>query len=88
MLAGDGALRMTAVLAAAARRDLRGDAFAHPPVDALAVHRARPGTAGASTSTAVDVAARYLREADARINWETRRAQGRPTPARPAGHGS
>ncbi len=77
LVVGDGARRYAETLGAGGA-EVAGAAFSHPPVAVLAalgVHRAG---AGLGTGAAA-VLPRYLRDADARINWETRR---RPAPAR------
>ena len=74
LVAGDGALRYGALLRSVAGVTVAGRAFASPPVDvlgALGVDRAIAGEVGA----AADVVARYLRDADTRINWEQRAAR-------------
>ncbi|HXQ59881.1 MAG TPA: tRNA (adenosine(37)-N6)-threonylcarbamoyltransferase complex dimerization subunit type 1 TsaB [Acidimicrobiales bacterium] len=82
VLVGNGALRYRSLFADVAGATLAGPAYGSPPVTALAdlcVARARAGRA-------VDGAAvmpRYLRQADARINWEQRippRPARAPTP--------
>ncbi|HVC70217.1 MAG TPA: tRNA (adenosine(37)-N6)-threonylcarbamoyltransferase complex dimerization subunit type 1 TsaB [Acidimicrobiales bacterium] len=81
VLVGNGALRYRSLFGSIEGATLAGPAYGSPPVRALAelsVIRARAGLA-------VDGAAvlpRYLREADARINWEQR------IPARPGRGGS
>lgn len=71
VLAGDGALRYGALFAAVARVTLAGPAFAAPPVAALAELCVARGRAGAAEDGAA-VMPRYLRDVDARINWEQR----------------
>jgi tRNA threonylcarbamoyladenosine biosynthesis protein TsaB len=80
VLAGDGALRYAALFAAMAHVTPAVPAFAAPPVLALArlaVGRALAGEAGDAST----LLPRYLRQADARINWEQR------LPPRPAAAG-
>ena len=83
VLAGDGALRYRGAPGGASRAvTLAGPASTpprSPPWPRCAV--AAPGPAG--STTAADVMPRYLRDADARINWETapRRAGGAPAAA-------
>lgn len=70
LLLGDGARRYAEALAAAGAT-VAGPALAHPPVGVLAA----VGVARAAAGEGVDpgaVSACYLREADARINWERR----------------
>jgi tRNA threonylcarbamoyladenosine biosynthesis protein TsaB len=71
VLAGDGALRYSALFAAVAGVTLAGPAFAAPPVAALAELCVTRGRAGAVQNGAA-VMPRYLRDVDARINWEQR----------------
>jgi tRNA threonylcarbamoyladenosine biosynthesis protein TsaB len=82
VVAGDGARRYAAELSAAGEVAFAGDAFDHPPVTTLAL----VGHERANRGGAVDVervSALYVREADVRINWQTR--AGRPVPADAAG---
>ncbi|HXX90019.1 MAG TPA: tRNA (adenosine(37)-N6)-threonylcarbamoyltransferase complex dimerization subunit type 1 TsaB [Acidimicrobiales bacterium] len=68
---GDGALRYEGLLASVPGLEVAGPALAHPPVATLA----RTALARAATGEWVEggaIGAHYLREADARINWETR----------------
>jgi hypothetical protein len=58
--------------------EVAGPSLAHPPVAVLAIMGVRAVLAGEGTAPA-EVLPRYLRAADASINWETRR---RPAPAR------
>jgi len=81
VLVGDGALRHAAVFGAVAGATLAGPAYAAPPVTALAELSVARGLAG-RVHDAADVMPLYLREADARINWEQRSA-----PRAPAGGG-
>jgi tRNA threonylcarbamoyladenosine biosynthesis protein TsaB len=78
VLMGNGARRYAALLAAVPGVSLAGPAYASPPVTALAelgLARARAG----EVHDGDDVLPRYLRQADARINWEKRIAP-RPDP--------
>ena len=80
VLIGNGALRYGSLFGALPGASLAGPAYSSPPVMALAglcVERARTGGAGDGAA----VMPRYLRQADARINWEQR------IPARPGGAG-
>jgi tRNA A37 threonylcarbamoyladenosine modification protein TsaB len=70
---GDGARRYAAALAEVPGAEVAGPAMAHPDAAVLAMvgdERRAAGTAVAGE----EVAARYLREADVRINWEQRMA--------------
>jgi tRNA threonylcarbamoyladenosine biosynthesis protein TsaB len=72
VLAGDGAVRYADVLSTGRGVELAGAEFAHPsPSSLVALGRERI-TAGTVVAEA-DVQAHYLRQADVRINWETRR---------------
>jgi len=71
VLAGNGALRYRSLLEEVPGSLLAGPAFSSPPVMALA----ELGVVRALAGDVVDGAAvtpRYLRQADARINWEQR----------------
>ncbi|MGA2036659.1 MAG: tRNA (adenosine(37)-N6)-threonylcarbamoyltransferase complex dimerization subunit type 1 TsaB [Acidimicrobiales bacterium] len=71
VLAGDGVLRYVEMLGELPGARLASAALASPPVDVLAtigVARLRAGLG----LDAAKIAPRYLREADARINWEQR----------------
>ncbi len=78
LLVGDGAARYRTLLGAAGHQ-VAGPLLAHPPVGVLARVGLRRLAAGAAVA-ATAVAPRYLRQADARINWE-RRLPPRPAPA-------
>jgi tRNA threonylcarbamoyladenosine biosynthesis protein TsaB len=84
LVLGDGGRRYGDVLTAPGAR-LAGSTLDHPPVGVLAdlgaarVATSASGTVDADLSTAAGVLPLYLRDADARINWETRRP---PAPAR------
>jgi tRNA threonylcarbamoyladenosine biosynthesis protein TsaB len=80
VLAGDGALRYRALFAALAGATVLGPAYAAPPVTALAELALARGRAGHLHSGA-SVRPRYLRQADARINWEQRLAPRSPAAA-------
>ncbi len=67
---GDGALRYAGQLAAAGHR-VAGPMLAHPPVAVLA-SLGRRRLLQCRTLPPSGVVPRYLREADARINWEQR----------------
>jgi tRNA threonylcarbamoyladenosine biosynthesis protein TsaB len=71
VLAGDGALRYAAVLCAVPGVRLASDAPAHPPVDVLAGIGHGRAVRGEHRQGA-EIAAHYLRDADARIHWEQR----------------
>jgi len=73
LLAGDGALRYGSLLGAVPGVTLAGAAFATPPVGALAELCVARGRAGLVHDGA-EVMPRYLRDADARINWRQRTA--------------
>jgi tRNA threonylcarbamoyladenosine biosynthesis protein TsaB len=73
LLAGDGALRYGSLLGAVPGVTLAGAAFATPPVGALAELCVARGRAGLVHNGA-EVMPRYLRDADARINWRQRTA--------------
>ena len=78
LLVGDGAARYRTLLGAAGHQ-VAGPLLTHPPVSVLArlgLRRLAVGAAVAATA----VAPRYLRQADARINWE-QRLPPRPAPA-------
>jgi tRNA threonylcarbamoyladenosine biosynthesis protein TsaB len=71
VLVGDGALRYVELFGAIPGVTLAGSAYAGPPVAVLAelsVARARAGL----VEDGAGVTPRYLRDADARINWEQR----------------
>lgn len=72
LLVGDGAARYRELLEAAGHR-VAGPALQHPPVAALADLGVRWLRAGLACSPGA-VSPRYLRQADARINWEQRLA--------------
>jgi hypothetical protein len=80
LLVGDGALRYAPVLAAVPGARWAGPAYGAPPVAALAELCVRRAAAG-ELADAAGVLPRYLRQADARINWEQRLAPRTPTPA-------
>jgi len=80
VLAGDGALRYRALFASLAGATVLGPAYAAPPVTALAELGLARGRAGHIHSGA-SVMPRYLRQADARINWEQRLAPRSPAAA-------
>jgi tRNA threonylcarbamoyladenosine biosynthesis protein TsaB len=73
LLAGDGALRYRSLFGAVPGVTLAGAAFASPPVGALAELCLSRGVAG-PVHDGAEVMPRYLREADARINWRQRTA--------------
>lgn len=77
VLLGDGARRYGGLLAAVPGARLAGPAYASPPVSALAELGLARALAGA-VQDGDEVMPRYLRQADARINWEKRIA---PRPA-------
>jgi tRNA threonylcarbamoyladenosine biosynthesis protein TsaB len=80
LLAGDGARRYAAVWPTGPGVTVAGPAYSAPPVTALAelaVARARAGTVHDGAS----VVPRYMRQADARINWGQRTAPRAATPA-------
>ncbi len=83
VLAGDGALRHAALLVGVPGVTLAGPAYGAPPVTALAELAVAAARAG-RVHDGADVMPRYLRDADARINWEQRRARRGP-PAAAAG---
>ncbi|MGH7732293.1 MAG: hypothetical protein ACREOE_00990, partial [Gemmatimonadales bacterium] len=67
----DGALRHRAALVAVDGVTVAGTAFAHPDPAVLAVLGVERHLAGAGVG-AEEIVARYMREADVRINWEQR----------------
>ncbi len=73
---GDGALRYREQLAAVPGLTVAGGALAHPDPGVLALAGVARAVAGDAVAGR-DVVARYLRQADVRINWEQRQ------PARP-----
>jgi tRNA threonylcarbamoyladenosine biosynthesis protein TsaB len=73
LLAGDGAIRYASLFGAVPGVTLAGAAFASPPVGALAELCVTRGRAG-DVHDGAEVMPRYLREADARINWRQRTA--------------
>jgi tRNA threonylcarbamoyladenosine biosynthesis protein TsaB len=73
LLAGDGALRYRSLFGAVPGVTLAGAAHTSPPVAALAELCLTRGRAGVVHDGA-EVMPRYLREADARINWRQRTA--------------
>jgi tRNA threonylcarbamoyladenosine biosynthesis protein TsaB len=81
LLAGDGALRYRSLFGALPGLTLAGPDLAAPPVTALADLCLARGRAG-RTVPGAGILPRYLRQADATINWETRIA-----PRAPAGAG-
>jgi tRNA threonylcarbamoyladenosine biosynthesis protein TsaB len=84
---GGGALRYADILAAGGDVKIGGVAFAYPPVEDLARIGVRRALAGEVLSPG-EVAPRYLREAEARINWEQRHAPPMPSVSVPAGNAS
>jgi tRNA threonylcarbamoyladenosine biosynthesis protein TsaB len=76
VLVGNGALRYDSLFSAVPGATLAGPAYSSPPVMALAELCVARGLAGRGHDGA-GVMPRYLRKADARINWEQR------IPARP-----
>lgn len=79
-LGGDGALRYAELFGGLPNATPAGDALASPPADVLA----RIGVSRLTQGLGVDaerVLPRYLREADARINWEQRLAPRTSSPA-------
>lgn len=70
LLLGDGARRYLDVLVAAGA-EVAGPPFDNPPVAVLAAIGVARAAAGDTVAPGA-VTARYLREADARINWERR----------------
>jgi tRNA threonylcarbamoyladenosine biosynthesis protein TsaB len=80
VLAGDGALRYHSLFASLAGATLLGPVYAAPPVTALAELGVTRGRAGQVDAGAA-VMPRYLRQADARINWEQRLAPRAPASA-------
>ncbi|HUO49006.1 MAG TPA: hypothetical protein VMU09_09250, partial [Acidimicrobiales bacterium] len=74
VLVGDGALRHAEMLGGVDGVELAGDGFAHPPVATLAMLGRDRLAAGAVVEERA-VTARYLRDADVRINWETRQTR-------------
>jgi tRNA A37 threonylcarbamoyladenosine modification protein TsaB len=80
VVVGDGALRYRPLFAALAGATVVGPAFAAPPVTALAELGVVRGLAG-EVHPGASVMPRYLRQADARINWEQRLAPRAPAPA-------
>jgi len=71
LLAGDGALRYGALFGSLPGVTLAGPAYVSPPVTVLAGLTVTRGLAGRVDDGAA-VMPRYLREVDARINWEQR----------------
>lgn len=71
VLAGNGALRYRALFDAVPWATLAGPAYRSPPVMALAELCVARALAGAGVDGAA-VMPEYLRQADARINWEQR----------------
>jgi tRNA threonylcarbamoyladenosine biosynthesis protein TsaB len=80
VLAGDGALRYSALFDAVPGVRQEGPAYAAPPVDVLAGLTVARGLAG-DVHDGAQVMPRYLRDADARINWEQRVAPRTATTA-------
>jgi tRNA threonylcarbamoyladenosine biosynthesis protein TsaB len=80
LLVGDGALRYRSLFAPLPGLTLAGPAFASPPVTALAELTVGLGLAGRVHDGAA-VLPRYLRDADARINWGQRIPPRPPTTA-------
>jgi tRNA threonylcarbamoyladenosine biosynthesis protein TsaB len=81
VMVGDGALRYRHLFDPVPGLTLAGPAYAAPPVAALAELAVARALAG-QTHDGASVMPRYLRQADARINWEQRIA---PRPATGAG---
>ncbi len=79
LLLGDGALRYRPLFDALDGGTLAGPAFCAPPVTALAELCVARGLAG-QVHDGRSVMPRYLRRADARINWEQRMPRA-PAPA-------
>jgi tRNA threonylcarbamoyladenosine biosynthesis protein TsaB len=71
VLVGDGARRYAETFSALRGVELAGAHLAHPPVAALAA-LGRDRVAAGTVSPEHAVRANYLRQADVRINWETR----------------
>jgi tRNA threonylcarbamoyladenosine biosynthesis protein TsaB len=80
VVVGDGALRYRSVFAAVAGVSLGGPLYGTPPVAALAELCVARGLAGVVVDGA-SVQPRYLRQADATINWEQRIAPRAATAA-------
>jgi tRNA threonylcarbamoyladenosine biosynthesis protein TsaB len=80
LLAGDGALRYRPLFASLPGVTVAGAAYASPPVTALAELAVTRGRAG-TVSDGATVMPLYMRQADARINWEQRIAPRAPAPA-------
>ncbi len=78
MAAGDGALRYATLFTGLPGVILAGAAYASPPVTALAELAVARGLAGL-VGDAGSVTPQYMRQADARINWEQRVAPRAPT---------
>jgi tRNA threonylcarbamoyladenosine biosynthesis protein TsaB len=74
VVVGDGAVRHADLLGAIDGVELAGEGFAHPPVPALAA-LGRDRVAAGAVQEEAKVTARYLRQADVRINWETRQTR-------------
>jgi tRNA threonylcarbamoyladenosine biosynthesis protein TsaB len=79
VLAGDGALRYRHLFAGLPDVTLAGTMMKSPPVVALAELCVARGTAGL-VGDGASVVPRYLRQADATINWKTRIAPRAPAP--------
>jgi tRNA threonylcarbamoyladenosine biosynthesis protein TsaB len=80
VLAGDGALRYAGLFRSLPGVTLAGAAFASPPVTALAELCLARGLAG-QVHQGAGVLPRYLRQADARINWAKRIPPRAPEPS-------
>lgn len=76
VLVGDGARRYAGGWDLPAGAVLGGPALASPPPRAVGLVAAAALAAGAAPQPAEAVEAVYLREADARINWDTRAGAG------------
>ncbi len=78
---GDGAVRYRDLLAAVPGVTVAGPSLAAPPPAAVARVAAAALASGAAPTDPMAVAALYLRDADARINWVVRRGPADPAEA-------
>jgi len=87
LVVGDGAVRYAEVVDGVAGVVRAGAALAHPSPAALVALAARRLAAGEAGVGPDEVRPRYLRQADARINWAERRLAGPVDPGGGAGCG-
>jgi tRNA threonylcarbamoyladenosine biosynthesis protein TsaB len=79
LVVGDGAVRHADLLAVDSRIELGGLGYAYPQASAL-VELSHPRALREEFVQPRDLRVLYLRKSDAEINWDQRRAAGRPGP--------